>query len=221
MAGKIKEYESDELTVVWEAEKCIHSEKCFKGLSNVFDPNARPWINVNGADDQTIKKQIDACPSGALSYKLHNEAAQSSEIQVLADGKIRALFPNKVKGVSLGDQIFAPYDYVSEGNVQAKVFFEVLEEGKISLLRRYSTTHEKADFHPVLGAVGNDLKVVVQKDLYYKRAGQPAQKLKKGKKSVLSLFERKANNVQQFAREQRLGYNKVEDLKMLFHYYNN
>ena len=103
MAGKIKEYESDELTVVWEAEKCIHSEKCFKGLSNVFDPNARPWINVNGADDQTIKKQIDACPSGALSYKLHNEAAHGGEIQeeqiveVIADGPLMVYGNIKVK----------------------------------------------------------------------------------------------------------------------------
>ena len=58
MAEKVKEYESDDLSVVWKPEKCIHSEKCFKGLSEVFNPNERPWVNVSGADDKTIKEQI-------------------------------------------------------------------------------------------------------------------------------------------------------------------
>ena len=80
MAGKIKEYESTDLTVVWEAEKCIHSEKCFKGLSSVFNPNERPWVNVEGATDEVIRKQIDQCPSGALSYKLKGSASGATEI---------------------------------------------------------------------------------------------------------------------------------------------
>ncbi|MEO9870779.1 (4Fe-4S)-binding protein [Ekhidna sp.] len=82
MSEKVKEYESEDLTVVWKPEKCIHSERCFKGLSEVFDPKARPWVNVNGASDQTIKEQIDKCPSEALSYKLNNETMENtSDIQ--------------------------------------------------------------------------------------------------------------------------------------------
>lgn len=80
MAEKVKEYESDELSVIWKPEKCIHSEKCFKGLPDVFNPNERPWVNVNGAEDKTIKEQIDKCPSGALSYKLKNGQDTSDEI---------------------------------------------------------------------------------------------------------------------------------------------
>ncbi|WP_421765080.1 (4Fe-4S)-binding protein [Ekhidna sp.] len=81
MAEKVKEYESDDLSVVWKPEKCIHSEKCFKGLSEVFNPNERPWVNVSGADDKTIKEQIDKCPSGALAYKLKNGQDVTDEIE--------------------------------------------------------------------------------------------------------------------------------------------
>lgn len=81
MAEKIKEYESEELTVIWKPDKCIHSEICYKGLSDVFNPKERPWVNVNGAADKTIKEQIDRCPSGALSYKLKNESAESEAIE--------------------------------------------------------------------------------------------------------------------------------------------
>ncbi|WP_462250370.1 (4Fe-4S)-binding protein [Ekhidna sp.] len=79
--GKIKEYESEDLTVVWQPEKCIHSENCFNGLSSVFNPNERPWVNVNGAPDKSIKEVIDKCPSGALSYRMKNMADNQNEIE--------------------------------------------------------------------------------------------------------------------------------------------
>ena len=80
MAEKIKEYESEDLTVIWKPEKCIHSEICYKGLSDVFDPKERPWVNVNGAPDATIKAQIDKCPSGALSYRLKKDSMNTDDI---------------------------------------------------------------------------------------------------------------------------------------------
>ncbi|WP_436515944.1 (4Fe-4S)-binding protein [Ekhidna sp. To15] len=81
MAEKVKEYKSDDLTVIWKPEKCIHSEICYKGLSDVFDPKERPWVNVNGAADATIKDQIDKCPSGALSYTLNDDTDKQDQIE--------------------------------------------------------------------------------------------------------------------------------------------
>ena len=64
-----KEYQKGETTIVWEPGKCIHSEKCWRGLIEVFNPKNKPWINVEGASEDRITSQIDQCPSGALSYK--------------------------------------------------------------------------------------------------------------------------------------------------------
>ena len=64
-----KEYSNGEITVVWKPNFCIHSAMCFKGLSVVFDPGKRPWINMLGADSGSIIKQVSQCPSGALSIK--------------------------------------------------------------------------------------------------------------------------------------------------------
>ena len=33
----------------------------------------RPWINAQGANTEEIIKQVDNCPSGALSYLLNNK----------------------------------------------------------------------------------------------------------------------------------------------------
>ncbi|WNJ17487.1 (4Fe-4S)-binding protein [Pontibacter sp. G13] len=69
----IKEYSTDEVTVIWNANKCIHSGNCVKGLSSVFNPDAKPWVNVQGASAQEIRNQIDQCPSGALSYRVSSK----------------------------------------------------------------------------------------------------------------------------------------------------
>jgi uncharacterized Fe-S cluster protein YjdI len=65
----IKEYSNGEITVVWEQAKCIHSGNCVRGLSNVFNPKARPWVNIEAGTSLEIMKTIDNCPSKALSYK--------------------------------------------------------------------------------------------------------------------------------------------------------
>ncbi len=79
--SKTKEYTNGEVTVVWQAEKCIHSEKCWKGLPGVFDPNARPWVNTNGATTDEIVAQVSKCPSGALSTYMNDEDKSNEPIQ--------------------------------------------------------------------------------------------------------------------------------------------
>lgn len=62
-----KHYSNDQVTVKWQSDLCIHSKKCFHGLSNVFNPKARPWVNMDGASSDEIIAQVNKCPSGALS----------------------------------------------------------------------------------------------------------------------------------------------------------
>ena len=95
MSDIVKEYSNKDLTVIWKPKQCIHSEKCFHGLSSVFDPNNRPWVNVEGASSSEIKEQIDKCPSGALSYKLINEnledkpkTEEESLVEVIENGPL-------------------------------------------------------------------------------------------------------------------------------------
>lgn len=66
--GITKEYSNGEITVVWKPNTCIHSTLCWKELGKVFKPRSRPWVDMDGADSETIKSQVDRCPSGALTY---------------------------------------------------------------------------------------------------------------------------------------------------------
>ena len=91
--GKIKEYSNDEVTVVWEAEKCIHSAMCVKGLPNVFKPNDKPWIRIDKASTEDLVSTVKKCPSGALSFYMNNEddkmaEALETKVEVLENGPL-------------------------------------------------------------------------------------------------------------------------------------
>jgi uncharacterized Fe-S cluster protein YjdI len=64
-----KEYTKDGITILWDSEKCIHCGKCAIGLSNVFKPRERPWIQLENDTMDNIVKQVKICPSGALTIK--------------------------------------------------------------------------------------------------------------------------------------------------------
>lgn len=93
--GKIKEYSNGEVTVVWEAGKCIHSAICAKGLPKVFRPRLRPWIKLDEAKTDVIINQVKQCPSGALRYYINNDASENSsdlktetKVEVLKNGPL-------------------------------------------------------------------------------------------------------------------------------------
>ena len=90
---KTKEYTNGEVTVVWEPQKCIHSAICVRGLGEVFDPKAKPWINVDNSNTARIVDQVKQCPSGALSFYMNDEADKTAEtletkVEVLANGPL-------------------------------------------------------------------------------------------------------------------------------------
>ena len=64
----IKEYTNDEITIKWQSKLCQHAAICVKTLPKVYDPNTSPWININNASTEQLKKQINNCPSKALTF---------------------------------------------------------------------------------------------------------------------------------------------------------
>ncbi len=76
---KSKEYSNGEITVVWQADKCIHAGECVKRLPQVYKPKERPWITVENASTEELKEQINACPSGALTFYMNNEEGDTND----------------------------------------------------------------------------------------------------------------------------------------------
>lgn len=93
MEEKIKEYSKDDVTVVWQPHKCIHSANCWRGLPKAFNPKEKPWINLENVTSEEIMEQVLKCPSGALSIKSESEGESESvetatEIVVIKNGPL-------------------------------------------------------------------------------------------------------------------------------------
>ena len=91
--AKTKEYSNGNVTVVWEAEKCIHSGICVKNLPEVFNPKERPWVNIDASKTQAIVETVKKCPSGALTYYMANKKkggnlSEATTIEVRKNGPL-------------------------------------------------------------------------------------------------------------------------------------
>lgn len=80
-----KRYSNDDITVIWQPGKCIHSTICWRGLSTVFDPRKKPWVTISGAESEAIMKQVDRCPSGALSYVRNEVKGAEAHVETEVD----------------------------------------------------------------------------------------------------------------------------------------
>lgn len=86
---KEKTYIKDDLTIVWKPGLCIHSGNCVKSLPGVFKPKDKPWIQPSNASVDDIKRAIDKCPSGALSFdnqENHIKMKNISEVKIMKGG---------------------------------------------------------------------------------------------------------------------------------------
>lgn len=64
-----KAYTDDDITVYYDAGRCIHFAACVRGLPQVFNPKAKPWIRADAAPAEQIAGVVRRCPTGALHYK--------------------------------------------------------------------------------------------------------------------------------------------------------
>ncbi len=65
---KVIKYKNEDITILWKPDLCTHAAKCVKALPEVYKPREKPWLTIENATTEELKKQIATCPSGALSY---------------------------------------------------------------------------------------------------------------------------------------------------------
>ncbi len=88
-----KEYTSEKITVIWKPGVCIHAAVCVNKLPDVYKPGKKPWIAIENASANELIEQIDACPSGALSYKINDNTKRTKS-------KTKAMEKSKVAGTT-------------------------------------------------------------------------------------------------------------------------
>ncbi len=74
-------YETEDISVFWDSEKCRHAKRCVNGCPEAFDINRKPWINLGDAETAKIWKAVSNCPSGALTCVYNHEVRVVFEMQ--------------------------------------------------------------------------------------------------------------------------------------------
>ena len=77
-----KRYATYEVTVSYDATRCIHVRACVERLPQVFDPAARPWIRPQNAGALLVAEGVSRCPSGALHAVLTATDGREQDEQV-------------------------------------------------------------------------------------------------------------------------------------------
>lgn len=79
MSKNIEEVAGKEITIRFEASKCIHSRGCVLAGPAVFVPNVEgEWIHPDAATAEAVAELAHNCPSGAITYVRHGGAPQES-----------------------------------------------------------------------------------------------------------------------------------------------
>jgi len=94
----MKEYSNSDIIVTWNPEKCIHARECVKGLPQVFSRDRTPGINMQEANSEEIMSVVHRCPSGALTYKRVQSAAEESDNMPRANIIVKKNGPLLVEG---------------------------------------------------------------------------------------------------------------------------
>jgi uncharacterized Fe-S cluster protein YjdI len=64
-----RDYETTQIRVHWDSDRCIHTAICLKTLPQVFDTRKRPWVTIDAAKADEIADAVEKCPTGALTYE--------------------------------------------------------------------------------------------------------------------------------------------------------
>ena len=70
--GPARTYANEAIEVQWDPRLCIHTQSV-RGLGEVFDPEARPWVRVDQADAERIAEAVVTCPTGALPERSQHQ----------------------------------------------------------------------------------------------------------------------------------------------------
>jgi uncharacterized Fe-S cluster protein YjdI len=89
-----KSYRTSEIEVSYDPDLCVHAAECVRGLPQVFDPEARPWIRPERASPADVERVVAACPTGALRTTRLTGAPPATQAAAGSAGVVATVLAN-------------------------------------------------------------------------------------------------------------------------------
>lgn len=190
------------------------------GLCISFASYAQEWPFELWHEGKVVLETGDTL-RGAIKYDFQNDLLQLNQ-----NGKVEAFTARKVLFYEIFDATVKRYrqvyslPYARTGGYKAPIFFELLEEGKITLLARealeYRTVSSPYFFY------SNYTRLVLVYKYFLMRDNGSITELENPKKNDwLQLMGNYADEVQGYAKSNKLDFDDKYDLIRIIAYYNS
>lgn len=157
---------------------------------------------------------------GNIKYEL-----QSDILQVQANKKLESFTARKVLFFEIFDETVKRYrnfyslPFSQAGQYKAPVFFELLEEGKLTVLCResleYRTTSSSFYYY------GNYTRLVLINKYFILKENGDIEEFNGKKHDWYDLMRNKANEVESYVKTNRLDFDEKYELSRIVAYYNS
>jgi hypothetical protein len=155
---------------------------------------------------------------GQLKYNLQNDV-----VQLQSHGRLETYTPRKIVFFEIFDQTVKRYrgfyslPYTNAGQYKAPVFFELMEEGKMTLLCRESMEYKTYSSNYYYGSYTR--LVLVNKFFFLKEDGSIVP-FTGNKNDLLELMGTNGDNVKKYARQKKLNFDNKYGFGAMVNYYN-
>lgn len=156
---------------------------------------------------------------GQLKYNMQNDI-----VELQASNKLETYTARKIVTFEIFDvttkryRKFYTLPYALNGQYKAPVFFELIEEGKITLLAREALETRSYSSYYTYGAYTRI--VLVNKFFFLKEDGSIISFSGK-KNDIIELMGSKGELVQKYMKEQKIDFDKKYDVGRTVEYYNS
>jgi hypothetical protein len=158
--------------------------------------------------------------NGLVKYDMQNDL-----LQVKAKNKLESFAARKVLFFEIFDTTVKRYrqfyslPYSQNNTYKTPVFFELLSEGKLTLL-----TREKLEYRTVSSPYyyyGNYTRLVMTNQFFLLKPNGKIEEFIGKKNDWLSVMENKETEVREFAKENRLEFDDKYELTRIVEFYNS
>lgn len=149
---------------------------------------------------------------------------RTNELEIKTPTEVKVVEGSRVRNFALTDSLnlhTAFYanakDFTLDGKKQSG-FFEVIEDGKIALLKKTDIEIKKPDYNVAL-SVGSLDEKILKKDTYYLLKGKELQEVRR--KKFFAAFGDQASVVEAYADKNSLSPGDPRELQLIVQYYNS
>lgn len=187
-------------------------------LAGVEETNAQDWAFELWHEGKVVLESGDTL-RGQVKYDLQQDLIQYKAGQSVAE----ALTARKVIYFEIFDNTVRKYrqffslPYSTTTNYKAPVFFELLRDGKITLLCRELLEY-KTFSSPYM--VGSYTRLVLTNKYFFLKENGDITEFDGKKATLLAMMGKRGDDVEKFVKMNRLKYDEKYDLARIIEYYN-